>query len=321
MPAGNGAYIVHAELSATLPNYQLKACNPYLASIPGLPSPNLRRWLDDADVVHLSPNTGHIPLPSVRRRVLTFHSFDITPGDMEQASIAQRLYYRNVLRPAVLAACASADRIVAVSRYVADCILRLGLAVNTPVEVIHNGIDTNRFCPTERTIRDRLRILFVGNPTRRKGFHLVSALAEKLPPNVEIAFTSGLRDQNVKVAASRLVCLGSVPYSEMHTVYQSADMLFFPAYREGLPLCVAEAMACGIPVISSNCSGIPELVINGKGGFLVPTGDIPAMLEKIRLLIEDASLRKSMGAWNRVRAVECFDRDRMASDYRSIFAS
>lgn len=322
MPSGNGACIVHAELSKTLYGYELEACNPYLASIPGLPSRALRQWLGGADVVHLSPNTGHIPLPSGKRRVLSFHSFDIDPTDMQQASIAQRIYYRRVLRPAIIAACASADRIVAVSRYVADCIRRHNLAGKMPLDVIYNGIDTERFRPISEVDRDRpLRVLFVGNPSPRKGFHLLTALAEKLPAGVELAFTTGLRDQQVRSIHPRLVSLGSVPYSKMHLAYQQADILLFPAYREGFGLCVAEAMSCGLPVISTNCSAIPELITDGRGGFLVPPGDFPAMLEKTLLLIQETGLRDSMGAWNRTRAIECFDRKRMANDYQAIFAN
>jgi glycosyltransferase involved in cell wall biosynthesis len=322
MPSGNGAYIVHAELSQTLAGYKLEACNPYLASIPGLPSRLLRQWLGGAEVVHLSPNTGHIPLPSGKRRVLTFHSFDIDPADMEQASVAQRIYYRHVLRPAIIAACASAERIVAVSRYVADCIRHHGLAGKKSLEVIYNGIDTERFRPATPRADDRpLRILFVGNPSRRKGFHLLTALAEKLPPGVELAFTTGLRNQQVQSVHPRLVSLGSIPYSKMHLAYQQADILLFPAYREGFGLCVAEAMSCGLPVISTRCSAIPELVTEGFGGFLVPPGDFPAMLEKILLLLQQTSLRESMGAWNRTRAIEYFDRKRMANEYQAIFAN
>lgn len=322
MPSGNGACIVHAELSEALSGYELVTCNPYLASIPGLPSRPLRQWLGDADVVHLSPNTGHIPLPSGKRRVLTFHSFDIDPTDMEQASIAQRVYYRHVLRPAIIAACASADRIVAVSRYVAECIHRHGLAGKKPLDVIYNGIDTERFRPsTSRTEGQPLRILFVGNPSRRKGFHLLTALAEKLPAGVELAFTTGLRNHQVGSIHPRFVSLGSIPYSKMHLAYQQADILLFPAYREGFGLCIAEAMSCGLPVISTNCSAMPELVNEGLGGFLVSPGDFPAMLEKILLLLQETGLRASMGAWNRTRAIQYFDRKRMANEYQAIFAN
>ena len=212
MASGNGAYIVHAELASTLDNYELLACNPYLAAIPGLPSPSLRKWLAKASIVHLSPNYGHISLPQNCSRVVTFHSFDIDPDDMEQASTAQRFYYRNVLRHAVIAATKSADRLVAVSKFVADSVRRHCPIDTKPVEVIYNGIDTQRFRPLTEVDRDRpLRVLFVGNPTRRKGFHLLAGLAEQLPDGVELAFTSGLRDEQVKTAHNRLVSLGHVP--------------------------------------------------------------------------------------------------------------
>ena len=322
MPSGNGAYIVHAELANALGNYELVACNPYLAAIPGLPSPGLRKWLGEASIAHLSPSYGHVPLPQGSSRVVTFHSFDIDPDNMEQASTVQRFYYKNVLRHAVIAATKSADRLVAVSKFVADCVRRHCPVNSKPFEVIYNGIDTQRFRPMKEVDRDRpLRVLFVGNPTRRKGFHLLAGLAEQLPDGVELAFTSGLRDEQVKTAHKRLVSLGRVPYSEMHRIYQRADILLFPAYREGFGLCVAEAMASGLPVVSTNCSAIPELLDEGRGGFLVTPGDIPAMLERTRRLLANTELRRDMGEWNRNRAVREFDRGRMANGYHELFAS
>lgn len=322
MPSGNGAYIVHAELANTLGNYELLACNPYLGAIPSLPSPGLRKWLGQAPIVHLSPSYGHIPLPQCSSRVLTFHSFDIDPDDMEQASTVQRFYYKNVLRHAVIAATKSANRLVAVSKFVADCVRRHCPIDTKPVEVIYNGIDTQRFRPIKEVDRDRpLRVLFVGNPTRRKGFHLLAELAAQLPNSVELAFTSGLRDEQAKTAHKRLVSLGHVRYSEMHHLYQQADILFFPAYREGFGLCVAEAMASGLPVVSTNCSAIPELIDEGRGGFLVTPGDIPAMLERTHRLLKNAELRRDMGNWNRARAVRDFDRTRMVNGYHDLFAS
>jgi glycosyltransferase involved in cell wall biosynthesis len=322
MVSGNGAYIVHAELASTLENYELLACNPYLGAIPGLPSPDLRKWLGKASIVHLAPNYGHVSLPQGSSRVVTFHSFDIDPDDMEQASTIQRFYYKNVLRHAVIAATKSADRLVAVSKFVADCIRRHCPIDKKPVEVIYNGIDTQRFRPITEVDRDRpLRVLFVGNPTRRKGFHLLAELAEQLPDGVELAFTSGLRDERVETAHKRLVSLGRTPYSEMHRLYQEADILLFPAYREGFGLCIAEAMASGLPVVSTKCSAIPELIDEGRGGFLVAPGDIVGMLERTRRLLADAELRRDMGEWNRSRAVRDFDSARMVKSYRELFAT
>jgi len=322
MASGNGAYIVHAELANTLHNYELHACNPYLCSIPGLPSPGLRKWLGEAPIVHLSPSYGHIPLPQSPSRVLTFHSFDIDPNDMDQASTVQRFYYKNVLRHAVISASKSADRLVAVSKFVADCIRRHSLADNKVVEVIYNGIDIQRFRPMTEEYRDRpLRVLFVGNPTRRKGFHLLARLADQLPNGVELVFTSGLRNELVNTVHTRLISLGHVEYSEMHHVYQQADILLFPAYREGFGLCVAEAMASGLPVISSNRSAIPELIDEGRGGFLVEPDDLSTMLQRTLRLLADAPLRQAMGTWNRERAIKDFDRTRMVREYQSVFES
>lgn len=321
LPVGSGAFVVHAELANTVPDYDVVGCDPYLASLPGLPNRTLRRWLSDAHIAHLTPNTGHIPLTRGIPRVLTFHSFDIDPDDMEQASLAQRFYYRHVLRRATIASCRSATRLVAVSRYVAGCIARNRLPGSGQVEVIYNGIDTARFRPAPRLDGEpALRVLFVGNPTRRKGFHALAQLARELPPGIEIAFTGGLRNRAASGSHSGLVPLGSIPYAEMHTAYQDADILLFPAYREGCPLCVLEAMACGLPVVSTDCSAIPELVSEGRGGFLVPPGDVAAMLAAITRLAGDRPLREALGAWNREVAVRRFGRDRMAAEYQAIFA-
>lgn len=322
MAYGNGAHIVHSELANALPTYQLLGCNPYLAAIPGLPHPGLRRWLAEAPIVHLPADYGHVPLPRDSLRVVTFHNFYIDPENIARSSFAQRVFYRHILRRSVIAATSSAHRIVVVSRFLADLIRQHGLADKTPIEVIYNGIDTQRFRPAENATRDRpLRVLFVGNPSRRKGFHLLAALAQHLPDGVELAFTSGLRNEQVKAIHPKLVSLGRFPYSEMHHLYQQSDILLFPTFREGFGLCVAEAMACGLPVVSTTCSAIPELIENGKGGFLCEPADITSMLERIRQLVADFELRKDMGEWNRARAMRDFDQLRMIKEYSELFGS
>lgn len=320
---GNGANIIHSELEKALPFYELRSCSPYLASFPGLPIPGLRNWLAESQIVHLPADYGHVPLPADCMRVITFHNFYTDTENLATASMAQKLFYQQVLRHSVSAAVRSAHRIVVVSRFLADCVRRnCEIPNNVPIDIIYNGIDTQRFRPGDHTESDRpLRVVFVGNPSRRKGFELIRALAEKLPPHVELAFTSGLRGEHVRPNNPRLVSLGRVPYGEMHHVYRQADVLLFPTYREGFGLCVAEAMACGLPVVSSNCSAIPELIDEGLGGYLVPPGDLAAFVERTRRLLSDAELRKAMGSWNRAKAVKEFDRERMIVQYQSLFSS
>lgn len=319
MAHGNGAYIVHDELAAGLSGYELRGCSPWLASVPGLPQPSLRRWLSAADLIHLPADYGVVPTTFPVRRVATLHNFYTDDAHLKTATPLQRLYYTQVLRRSVPAAIRAADRLVVVSSFLADCVRAAGMGGRTPVDVIYNGIDVARFCPQAQIVDRPLRVLFVGNPTRRKGFHLLQAVAAALPPGVELAFTGGLRRVR-HMAGDALVPLGHVPYARMHHAYQDADLLLFPTYREGFGLCVAEAMACGLPVVSTQCSAIPEVLDDGRGGFLCAPGDVDGMVVRVRTLLADAALRRDMGAWNREKAVRCFDRARMLRDYAQLFA-
>lgn len=318
LAAGNGAVVVHRLLAHGLADYRLHEIDPRVAAFPWLCRRAARETFADANVAHLVADYGVMPVPGHCARVVAFHNFYIDDLHLAQAGLAQRLYYRTVMTPAVLAAVRSADRIVVVSRFLADCVHRL--APSVPVEVIYNGIDVERFVPAAATGRDRpLRVLFVGNPTRRKGFHLLSQIVARLPAGIELAYTSGLRDEKTASGTEKLIALGHVPYEEMHHLYQQADILFFPTLREGFGLCVAEAMACGLPVVSTRCSAIPELVDEGKGGFLLPPGDVAGMVSALRQLLENPELRTAMGTHNRERAVRDFDCRRMVSEYDALF--
>ncbi|MFZ5722411.1 MAG: glycosyltransferase family 4 protein [Pseudomonadota bacterium] len=319
LPQGNGAFIVHRALAEGLRSYELRGLNPWLASVPGLPYPAMRRWLRAADVLHLPAEFGVVPLASPPRRVVTLHGYYIDDEHLRRSTSAQRLYYRQILRRTIPAAVSGADRVVVVSHFLADMLAREGLTGHAPVEVIHNGIDTGRFAPVPGRDDRPLRVLFVGNPTRNKGFHLLAAIAGKLPPGVELWFTRGMRRQ-VHRTAPGLHALAPVPYDRMHEVYQQADVLFFPTFREGFGLCVAEAMACGLPVVSTRCSAIPELLDEGRGGFLLPPDDMAGMVAALNRLLGDAALRAAMGAHNRERAVRDFSLPRMLREYRELFA-
>lgn len=316
---GNGAVIVHRELVRALPDYRLHELDPRIAALPPWYRQASRRALADAEVAHLAADYGPAPVPADCARVVTFHNFYIDDAHLAQASRAQRLYYRALMRPAVQASVRTADHLVVVSRFVADCVQALAPAV--PVEVIYNGIDVDRFVPASAPATTRpLRVLFVGNPSRRKGFHVLQQIAAALPAGVELAWTAGLRNDQAP-GAHGLVALGRVPYEQMHTLYQQADVLLFPTRREGFGLCVAEAMACGLPVVASRCSAIPELVDEGRGGFLLPPDDVAGMVAALGKLLADPALRAAMGAHNRERAVRDFALPRMLAQYRELFSA
>lgn len=123
----------------------------------------------------------------------------------------------------------------------------------------------------------------------------------------------------IKKAPGDLISVGSVPFEEMPNLYRDMDILLMPTVREGFGLSVAEAMACGLPVVASGCSSIPELIDDYKGGFLCPVGDVNVFAEKINILAESPSLRKEMGEYNRAKVEKMFTLNRMVNEYKKLF--
>jgi L-malate glycosyltransferase len=314
---GNGATVVHRLLERYFTGYQLSEIDARIAACPPLYRLASRPLFAGADIAHIVADYGNAPAPRDCAQLVAFHNFYIDEEYLVQATPAQRLYYRRVMAPAVSRSVAGADRIVVVSRFLADMVRKLCPPVS--VEIIYNGIDTDRFVPLRDSGDRPLRALFVGNPSRRKGFDMLGRIAAGLPAGAELAYTSGLRNENPTAVGLR--SLGRVPYERMHRLYQTADLLLFPTRREGFGLCVAEAMASGLPVVSTRCSAIPELVDEGKGGFLLAPGDVTGMSRAVNRLLGDPGLRADMGAYNRERALRDFSLLRMVKHYRELFST
>ena len=94
------------------------------------------------------------------------------------------------------------------------------------------------------------------------------------------------------------------PDGELERLYDRAAVVVLPSYREGLPLCVIEAMAHGRPVVATAVGGIPELVEDGVTGFLVEPGDAAGLREALHCVLADPLLRRRMGREGRRRIVE-----------------
>src|SRR5438067_695759 len=107
--------------------------------------------------------------------------------------------------------------------------------------------------------------------------------------------------------------LGFVPHDDLGDLYGRAAVVVCPSYREGLPLCVLEAMAHGRPVVASAVGGIPELVEDGVTGFLVEPGDVAGLRAALERLLADPALRRRMGRVARKRVYERCSWDRVTA--------
>ncbi len=321
MPGGNGACVVHRQLEMRLPGYRLRRYSPWWTLLPvTLPWFARGRRID---LVHTELNYAcFLKRPGVPL-VATAHGYSLDPFLASYASPLQRLHYRTDLRWFLEASLRVADRVTAVSRFVAD---RLRSHPGCPAEipVIYNGVDERRFRPAAAVPSGRrraFRILFCGKLTRKKGADTMVPLANRLGAGYEIWYVGGGTLPGGAAGSASLVAMGVVPYERMHELYTSVDVLFIPSVREGCPLAVLEAMACGLPVVGNDCSGIPELVKEGEGGFLSEIGRIDRYAEAFERLRDDPRLCRRMGAFNRARVEERFTLARMAEQYRRLFES
>ncbi len=234
-----------------------------------------------------------------------------------------------------------ADAIIAVSESTRADLLELFEIDPARVHVIHNGIDLEEY--GKRTNNEVLRkhginpgqpyILFVGRITRQKGIiHLVRAL-EYLDPGFQVVLCAGAPDtpelaeemrQAVELAQAErpgIVWVAEmVPKSEIIPLYSHAEVFVCPSIYEPFGIINLEAMACGTPVVASAVGGIPEAVVHGETGLLVPVKQMDVapfepvdpdrfardLAAAINILMRDETRRKSMGAKARTRVEEVF---------------
>ena len=98
--------------------------------------------------------------------------------------------------------------------------------------------------------------------------------------------------------------------------FQKANIFVLPTYAEAMPMSVIEAMAAGLPVISTTVGGIPELIENGVDGLLYAPGDVNALAEKISFLLDNKNIRIEIGGKARVKANEQMDFGQYADKLR-----
>ena len=152
------------------------------------------------------------------------------------------------------------------------------------IKVIHNGVDTDAFFPMDKSLsRKQLGLtgksiiaLWVGLSPERKGlFTVIDSL--KNYPNIHLLVV-GMIKPNTK----NVTFLGKVPFEQLRAAYNASDFFFFPTRYEGFPVAPLEAMACGLPVLTSQASNMGEIMKQGVHGFIVGTD---SYLDKINLLL------------------------------------
>lgn len=318
MATGNGAHVIHKQLESGIEGYHLCSYNPWWTLVPPALSTICRSR--NARIIHTTPD--HAIFTAQRRipLVITFHNYVLDEFMEQYSSPLQRLHYATDLQWFTRMSAKRASKITAVSKFTAKLVTR-ELGLSKGIRTIYNGIDETRFIPTNPASKPSktVRVLFSGNLSLRKGANLLPGIADQLNPGIEILYTSGLRRRRMLPDHPALIGVGQVPYRAMPELYGKVDILLFPTVREGFGLAAAEAMACGLPIVATDCSSLPELVDHGAGGYLCPVGDSATFAAYINELADSPVLRREMGEYNRAKVEQQFTQSRMIQEYAGLF--
>ena len=157
------------------------------------------------------------------------------------------------------------------------------------IEVVHCGIEPNRFDVSAPLPKGPRRLVAIGRFVEQKGqLALVKAMAQVAVKDVHLTLIGDgdMRGQIEALIAKhklgqRITLTGWLDEKSVRAELDAAHALIMPSFAEGLPMVVMEAMAAARPVIATYIAGTPELVQDGKTGWLVPAGDVPALAQAI----------------------------------------
>jgi glycosyltransferase involved in cell wall biosynthesis len=180
------------------------------------------------------------------------------------------------------------------------------------------GVDENIFYYREPHSKDtdKIRVVLLARMLKDKGvLEFIKAgnvLKEILQDRMEFVLVGGIDEFNpAAISADTLYKLCDNVFiswlgqrADVMEIYDKADIVCLPSYREGLPKSLVEAMAIGRPLITTDAIGCRECVEEGVNGFLTPIGDHIILAERIKTLVLDKKLRLKMGEASRMKMVK-----------------
>lgn len=220
---------------------------------------------------------------------------------------------------------------------VAERVLSLGKATVIGAGSIC-GVDPLRFCPqpdTRKLVREELKlsqdariILFVGRLNRDKGMlDLAAAFNQIVGARKDLALLLVGAEEDTPFTQIQSVCsaarerLRYVKFTSSPQRYMAAaDVFCLPSYREGLPMTIIEAAACGVPSVASKIYGVTDAVVDGETGLLFQAGDVDGLIRCLSRLIDDVPLRKQMGQAARQHAISNFSNVKITQNMMALYA-
>lgn len=225
------------------------------------------------------------------------------------------------------------DAYVAVSEYTARFSLNSGIGEDQQYAVIHNGVDLAYFqdCGIEEELpaelADKTLLGAIGSLTPEKGFDVLLEACPKLMgryPDLRLCILGdGLLGPSLQNMVQKLGLQSRVYFtgnlSDVRPWLSAFALVLLPSRSEGLPTVALEAMAMGRPVVASCVGGVPEVVVDGRTGLLVPPEDPGALATAIEMLLQDLPKRQEWSRAGRIWVEEEFSLGRMVQKLERLY--
>ncbi len=203
----------------------------------------------------------------------------------------------------------------------ADCATALKVSENK-IYVLRNSVCDLRETVSVSSTGIKKNILCCGRIVFMKGQQVLIKAADRLiSQDWEMNFVGDGSDvKRCKELSEsckypdKIFFLGSMPAERVYKVMASAYIVVVPSYIDNVPLVIAEALSLGIPIIASNCGGIPEMIRDGEEGFLVAPGDDQQLAEKLDYLLTHPEVHEKMKKSCRLRFLDLYEQRKIIAE-------
>lgn len=238
--------------------------------------------------------------------------------------------YPQFIQSNLLAILRCTSRISVLSKVQSEPLKEAGLSEQALI--LPNMIDCQQYdCSAKEAMRDHEAtfIVIASHFTKSKGvYDILEAFEITLQhcPQCQLIMVGGGREAGTlktlcqeKAYGHRVRFTGFIEQQQISAYLHQSDVFVLPSHSEGFPMVVLEAMACGLPVISTEVGAIPEMLETPDHSFIIPVGDVDAMAARMTQLAESANLRHQRGRANRHRVEKQFDIHIVSNQFASIY--
>ena len=208
--------------------------------------------------------------------------------------------------------------------------------VRNKLRLIRNGVDiseidsVNEIAAEISALKEEGEFIigYIGQLIKRKGLDILLGAVAQLPKRINwhlMIIGEGAQEKQLKALARSLKLEARVQFlgfrADRIALLKGFDVFVLPSRLEGIPRCLMEAMAAGVPIIATNIPGCADLVINQETGLLSPVDDIETLTKRIKEMTDNKLLRDSLTRAAREFVEQNFSAERMAREYEVLYAS